>query len=59
VTKKTAKKAGRSATVYTVQVGDTLGGIADKTGVPLSRIETLNPNVDPHAMVTGQKIRLK
>lgn len=44
---------------YTVQVGDTLGGIADKTGVPLQTIEDLNPSVDPHAMVAGQKIKLK
>ena len=44
---------------YTVQVGDTLGGIADKTGVPLQRIEELNPNVDPHAMTAGQEIKLK
>jgi len=44
---------------YTVQVGDTLGGIADKTGVSLARIQELNPNVDPHAMVAGQQIRLK
>jgi LysM repeat protein len=44
---------------YTVQVGDTLGGIAAKTGVPLDRIQTLNPNVDPHAMTAGQKIKLK
>jgi LysM repeat protein len=42
-----------------VQINDTLGGIADKTGVPLSRIQELNPNVDPHAMTAGQKIKLK
>ena len=61
-TKAKAKKkaaATKSAKTYTVQVGDTLGGIADKTGVPLSRIEELNPNVDPHAMTTGQQIRLR
>jgi LysM repeat protein len=55
------KKSGKAAAskTYTVQVGDTLGGIADKTGVPLDRIEELNPDVDPHAMTTGQEIRLK
>ena len=31
----------------------------DKQLQMIDRIETLNPNVDPHAMVTGQKIRLK
>jgi LysM repeat protein len=56
--KKSTKSAGSDKT-YTVQVGDTLGGIADKTGVPLERIEELNPDVDPHAMTTGQEIRLK
>jgi LysM repeat protein len=58
---KTTKKpaSGTSSKTYTVQVGDTLGGIADKTGVPLSQIEELNPDVDPHAMTTGQEIRLK
>jgi LysM repeat protein len=44
---------------YIVQVGDTLGGIADKTGVPLERIQELNPDVDPHAMTSGQKIKLR
>jgi LysM repeat protein len=67
-TKKSTTKAkskstkSRTTTVkktYTVQVGDTLGGIADKTGVSLARIQELNPNVDPHAMVAGQQIRLK
>ena len=41
------------------EFGDTLGGIAAKTGVSLTRIQELNPNVDPHAMVAGQQIRLK
>ena len=64
-TKKTRSKSQKkkakqdSGQTYTVQVGDTLGGIAAKTGVPLQRIEELNPNVDPHAMTAGQVIKLK
>jgi LysM repeat protein len=64
-TKSTSSKAKTKTTkatgpkTYTVQVGDTLGGIAAKTGVPLSKIQELNPNVDPHSMNAGQEIRLK
>ena len=57
--KKSAKTGATTVRTYTVQVGDTLGSIADKTGIPLERIQTLNPDVDPHAMVAGQKIKLK
>jgi LysM repeat protein len=53
------KKPAASKRFYTVQAGDTLGAIADKTGIALETIQALNPDVDPHAMTTGQKIRLK
>jgi LysM repeat protein len=52
----TTKRVRRT---YTVKVGDTLGGIAVKTGVPLTKLQELNPSVDPHAMTAGQKIRLR
>jgi LysM repeat protein len=59
-TKPKTKSLGNSTSkTYKIQVGDTLGGIAAKTGVPLGQIEQLNPNVDPHALTTGQEIRLK
>jgi LysM repeat protein len=44
---------------YTVKTGDTLGGIADRTGVTLSRLQELNPGLDPQSLVAGQKLRLR
>ena len=61
-TTKTAAAKAKSTTsrrTYTVKVGDTLGGIADKVGIPLEKLQELNPDVDSHAMVAGQKIRLR
>src|SRR4051794_37572046 len=56
--KKAAAKAQGSKT-YTIQIGDTLQGIADKTGVTLERLQELNPNVDPRSMTAGQQIKLQ
>lgn len=44
---------------YTVQEGDTLSAIAHKTGVPLARIERLNPDIDPQILVAGQQLKLR
>ena len=57
--KTSTTKAAAGAKTYTVQVGDTFGGIADKTGVPLERLQELNPAVDAHAMTVGQKLKLR
>ncbi len=53
------RKARRRKATYTVEVGDTLGAIADDTGVSVETIEELNPELDPQALVTGQKIKLR
>jgi LysM repeat protein len=44
--------------VYVVKPGDTLSVIADKTGQTLETIEQLNPDVDPQALQTGQRLKL-
>ena len=44
---------------YTVQSGDTFGSIAIKTGTTVSRLEQLNPDVDPTALRVGEKIRVE
>ncbi len=43
---------------YTVETGDTLGAIAEETGVSVEMLQELNPALDPQALATGQKIKL-
>ena len=50
-------KVGRST--YTVKTGDTLGTISAKTGVDVEKLQELNPQLDPQALVSGQKIKLR
>ena len=45
-------------TSYTVKPGDTLEAISAKTGVPVDELSTLNPEIDPQALVAGSKLKL-
>jgi hypothetical protein len=49
----------RQRAFYTVKLNDTLGLIAQKTDVPVERLETLNPDLDPQNLIVGQRIRLR
>jgi LysM repeat protein len=53
------KKQRTKAKTYTVQSGDTLTSIAHTTGVPVSEILALNPEVDPQILIAGQTLKLK
>ena len=44
---------------YVVKPGDSFGSIADRFGVSIDRLEQLNPEVDPQALVVGQRIKLR
>jgi LysM repeat protein len=44
---------------YKVKAGDTLGSIAEKTGIPVEKLQELNPNLDPQSLSTDQKIKLR
>jgi len=44
---------------YTVKSGDTLGAIAETTGVSVETLQELNPELDPQALIAGQKIQLR
>lgn len=57
LTRQTGGKDGKAA--YVVQSGDTLTSIARRTGVPVRRIEALNPGVDPQILVSGEKLKLR
>jgi hypothetical protein len=48
-----------SGPTYTVKTGDTLAGIARKTGLSTEKLQELNPQLDPQALVSGQKIKLR
>jgi LysM repeat protein len=47
------------ARFYVVQAGDSLSTIAVKTGVAVATLQTLNPNVDPTALQTGRRLKLR
>lgn len=52
-------KSRTEAKKYEVQDGDTLTGIAQKTGIPVDEIEALNPDLDPQALIAGQELKLR
>jgi LysM repeat protein len=47
------------ARFYVVKPGDSLSGIAAKTGVSMATIEALNPSVNPNTIQPAQRLRLR
>lgn len=45
--------------IYVVKPGDSLVGIAEKTGVSVAQLQQLNPDVDPQALISGQRLKLR
>lgn len=56
---RTTPKAKPKPATYTVKTGDNLGSIAETTKTPIEDLQELNPELDPQALVSGQKIKLK
>ena len=55
-------KVGRKAVhkgVWIVRSGDTLGKISVKTGIDETTLLQLNPDLDPQALLEGQRIALR
>src|SRR4051794_983727 len=44
---------------YVVKAGDTFGSISQKTGIPIGKLQELNPTIDPQGLVSGQRIKLR
>ncbi len=44
---------------YVVVPGDTFSGIAVKAGIPLAKLERLNPDIDAATLNAGQQINLR
>lgn len=53
----TTKAKGRRT--YTVRAGDNLSEIAQRYGLSVEQLQELNPDVDPQAIRTGQRLRLR
>jgi hypothetical protein len=51
--------ADTRARFYVVRPGDTLSDISVRTGISLATLESLNPGLDPNALQTGQRLRLR
>jgi LysM repeat protein len=44
---------------YVVKEGDTLAQIAADTGLELDELVELNPQLDPQALIAGERVRLR
>jgi LysM repeat protein len=58
-TRKSRRSSGRLPTRFYVKSGDTLGSISEVTGVPVQKLQDLNPGLDQFALRTGQKLKLR
>ena len=57
-TKRPVSTTPAAARTYTVQAGDVLSSIAQKTGVTVEQLQQLNPTVDAQSLSVGQKLKL-
>lgn len=53
------RKTVTARRTYVVRSGDTLSSIALETGVPVARLQSLNPDLDVQALQPGQRLNLR
>jgi LysM repeat protein len=52
------RPATTSARYYTIESGDTLGGVAARLHTTVDKLLRLNPGIDPRALHAGQRVRV-
>jgi LysM repeat protein len=57
--KQSQQQAKSDEKFYTVEPGDTLTTIADKTGIGVDKLTELNPDLDPQALISGEQVKLR
>ena len=55
----TGSESPKGPKVYVVQPGDTLSAISTETGVTVEELQLLNPDIDPQALASGQRLKLR
>ncbi len=53
-----ARHHKRRPHAYTIKPGDTFTVIATRTGLSVTTLEQLNPDLDPQALHTGERLKL-
>jgi len=52
-------KEGKPQKLYIVKPGDTLSTIAEKVNVPVEELQRLNPGIDPQALRSGARVKIR
>ena len=52
-------KSKPAPATYVIKEGDTLIAIAHQTGIPVVKIERLNPGIDPQILTPGETLKLR
>ena len=50
---------GEPQKLYIVKPGDTLSTIAEKVNVPVEELQRLNPDIDPQALNSGERVKIR
>ncbi|MEK6277553.1 MAG: LysM domain-containing protein [Actinomycetota bacterium] len=50
---------GEPQKLYIVKPGDTLSTIAEKVNVPVEELQRLNPDIDPQALGSGERVKIR